>query len=154
MRLHRIARIHREIDDDLLELLRVGADRTEFAVVTDREFDFLAHQPLEQLADFADHVGQLQHHRPQGLLAAEGKQLPGQARGAVRVRLDLLDVVVVAVARGMTEQHQVAIADDRGQHVVEVMRNAAGKLTDRLHLGRLRHLAPQALFFRRVGDRQ
>ena len=57
MRLHRIARIHREIDDDLLELLRVGADRTEFAVVTDGEFDFLAHQPLKQLADFADHVG-------------------------------------------------------------------------------------------------
>jgi hypothetical protein len=41
----------------------------------------------------------------------------------------------------MAHQHQVAMADDRGQDVVEVVRDAAGELADRLHLGRLRNLA-------------
>ena len=35
------------------------------------------------------------------------------------------------------------MADDRGQDVVEIVRDAAGQLADRLHLGRLRHLALQ-----------
>ena len=86
-------------------------------------------------------VGQLQHLRAQRLLAREGEQLAGQAGGAVRIRLDLLDVVIVAVARRVAHQHQVAMADDRGQDVVEIVRDAAGELADRLHLGRLRDLA-------------
>src|SRR3546814_4749549 len=32
------------------------------------------------------------------------------------------------------------MAYDRGQYIVEVVRHAPGKLADRLHLGRLRHL--------------
>ena len=87
------------------------------------------------------HVGKLEHLRAQGLLAREGEQLPGQARGAVRIRLDLLDVVIVAVARRVAHQHQVAMADDRGQDVVEIVGDAAGELADDLHLGRLRDLA-------------
>ena len=33
------------------------------------------------------------------------------------------------------------MADDRGQDIVEIVRDAAGELADRLHLGRLRDLA-------------
>ncbi len=36
------------------------------------------------------------------------------------------------------------MADDRGQYVVEIVRDAAGKLADRLHLGLLRDLALEA----------
>ena len=52
----------------------------------------------------------------------------------------------------MAQQHQVAIADDGGEHIVEIMRHAAGQLPNRLHLGRLRHLPPEARFL--AGVRQ
>ena len=45
----------------------------------------------------------------------------------------------------MTGQQQVRRHDDRGQHVVEIVRDAAGKLADRLHLLALRHLGFQRL---------
>jgi hypothetical protein len=55
--------------------------------VLDDQFDRFAEQPLEQVRDFRDDVGQLQHLRPKRLLAREGEQLPGQPGGAVRVDL-------------------------------------------------------------------
>ena len=116
--------------------------------------DRLAEQPLQQVRHFRDHVGQLEHLRAQRLLAREGEQLAGQAGGAVRVGLDLLDVVIVAVARRVAHQHQVAMADDRGQDVVEVVRDAAGELADRLHLGRLRDLPLELGFLAIVLEQQ
>ena len=118
----------------------IGADRPEVAAVLDDQLDGLAEQPLQQMGHLRHNVGKLEHLRAQGLLAREGKKLPSQAGSAVRVRLDLLDVVIVAVARRVAHQHQVAMADDRGQDVVEVVRDAAGELPDHLHLGRLRDL--------------
>ena len=107
------------------------------------ELHRLAEQALEQMRHFADHVGQLQHLRAQRLLARESEQLAGQASGAVGVGFDLLDIVIIAVAGRVAHHHQVAMADDRGQDIVEIMRHAAGQLADRLHFGRLRNLALQ-----------
>ena len=119
----------------------IGAHRPEVAAMLDRQLHRLAEQPLQQVRDFGDDVGQLQHLRPQRLLAREGEQLAGQAGGAVGILADLLDVVIIAVARRVAHQHQVAMADDRGQDIVEIVRDAAGELADRLHLGRLGDLA-------------
>jgi hypothetical protein len=114
--------------------------------VLDDQLDRLAEQSLQQVRDLRDDVGQLQDLRTQRLLARKGEQLPGQAGGAVGIGLDLLDVVVVAVPRRVPHQHQVAMADDRRQDIVEVVRHAAGKLADDLHLGRLRNLALELRF--------
>src|SRR3546814_19083507 len=54
--------------------------------------------------------------------------------------LDLVDVVEIAVTGRMPEQHQVAVADDGGQDLVEIVRDAARKLAHGLHLRRLRNL--------------
>ena len=141
---HRVAGVDREVDDHLLELARVGADRAEAAAMLDPELDRLAEQAVEQMRDLGDDVGQLEHLRAQRLLARESEQLPGQAGGAVGVGADLLDVVIVAVARRVAHQHQVAIAEDRGQDIVEIVGDAAGELADRLHLGRLGDLRASA----------
>ena len=148
--LHRIAGIYSQVDDNLFELLGIGANRTELPIVANRELDLLAHEPLQKLAHFTDHVGQLQNYGAQRLLAAEGEQLPGEAGRPVRIGLDLLDVIVIAVARRMTQQHEIAVTDNGRQHIVEIVCHAACKLADRLHLGRLGHLTPQPLFFRRI----
>ncbi len=51
--------------------------------------------------------------------------------------LDVGDVVA--------HQQQVAVAVDRGQEVVEVVRDAAGELADRLHLLALHELRLEGL---------
>jgi type VI protein secretion system component VasF len=48
---------------------------------------------------------------------------------------EALDVVVTSGAD--TPLQHFHRADDGGQHVVEIMRDAAGELTDRLHLLRM-----------------
>src|SRR6185437_13842874 len=56
---------------------------------------------------------------------------------------DLLDVAAVFVRRivgGMVGEKQRGVALDHREHVVEVMRHAAGELADRVHLLRLPQL--------------
>ncbi len=137
---HRIARIDGEVDDHLLELMEIGPDRPEVARLVEGELDILAEQPAEQDRQLGQHVAELQHLRPQGLLAREGKQLAHQARRPVRVLLDVHNVLKGGVGRTMVHQQEVGEADDRRQHIVEVMRDAAGELADGLHLLPLRDL--------------
>src|SRR3546814_13124722 len=72
------------------------------------------------------------------------------AGGPIGVAADLLDVVIIAVARRVAHQHQVAGAEHRGQYIVEIMRDAARELADRLHLRRLRDLALESRFLARI----
>src|SRR4029079_17095480 len=138
---HGVSRVHREVDDDLLELPGVGANGTEVAAVLDDQLDGFAQKALQQMGHLRHNVGKLEHLRAQGLLPREGKKLSSKARSAVRIRLDLLDVVIVDVPRRVPHQHQVAVANDRGQNVVEVVGDASSELPDDLHLRRLGDLA-------------
>ena len=75
--------------------------------------------------------------RAHRLLAAELQELAGQVHGAVGGGPDAGDrgeglARYGRIARGLFDVHQ-----DRGQDVVEVVRDAAGELPDRLHLLRL-----------------
>ena len=107
--------------------------------------------PRDQLVD-VDRLG------IERLAAREGQQPVGERRGAVgramRAVHEALDVVVPA---GAIRRFRMSIdADDAGQHVVEVVRDAAGELADRLHLLRLAQrlfgLAQRLLRFALGGD--
>ncbi len=106
---------------------------------------WLPTQARQQHAQVGQHVGEVEHLRPQRLLAREGQQLPDQRRRAVGVLLDVHDVGEGRVRRAVVGEQQVRRHDDGGQHVVEVVRDAAGELADRLHLLALRHLAFERL---------
>ena len=147
---HRVARVDRQIDDHLLELADIDLDRPQVAAVIDLELDVVADQAGKQHAQIGQHVGQVQHLRPQRLLAREGQQLAHQRGRPVGVLLDVHDVGEGRVRRPMVGQQQVRRHDDGGQHVVEVVRDAAGKLPDRLHLLALRHLAFERLLLGRL----
>ena len=82
------------------------------------------------------------------LLAAEGEELPRERSGALGRAPDLLDVGTGADRRAELVEQQIRVAEDRGQDVVEVVRDAAGEPAHRFHLLRLAqlHLAvPQRL---------
>ena len=116
----------------------------------DVELDRLADQPAQQHLQFRQHVVELQRLRAQRLAAREGEQLAHEARRAIGVLLDLHDVLEGRIGRPVIGEQQIGIADDRGQHVVEVMRDAAGELADRLHLLALREILLQRALLGRV----
>ena len=132
--LHRVARVDDQVDDDLFELVEVGLDQPQVAPVHDVEPDRLADQTAQQHLQLRQHFAELQRLRPQRLPAREGEQLPHQPGRPVGVLLDLHDVLEGRIGGAVIAEQQVGIADDRGQHIVEVVGDAAGELADRLHL--------------------
>ena len=116
----------------------------------DVERDRLADEPAQQHLQFRQHVVELERLRPQRLPAREGEQLPDETRRPVGVLLDLHDVLEGRVGRPVVGEQEVGIADDRGQHVVEVVRDAAGELADRLHLLALGEVLLQGALLGRV----
>ena len=140
---HRVAGVDREIDDHLLELRDVDLDRPEIAAVHEVELDLFADQPPQQHGEIGQRVAEIEHLRPQGLAARECQQLPHQRGGAGGVLLDLHDVLERRIGRLVRVQEEVVRHHDGGQHVVEVVRDAAGELADHVHLLRLVDLVLQ-----------
>ena len=137
---HGVAGVDREVDHDLLELVHVGLDGPEVAAVAEVELDPLAEQALQEHRQVGEPVVEVEHLRPQRLAARKRQQLAHEARGPVGVLLDLHDVLEGRVGRPVVREQQIGIADDRLQHVVEVVRDAAGELADGVHLLRLGEL--------------
>ena len=71
----------------------------------------------------------------QRLGAGEGQQAAGQRGGAGRAFHRVVEVHHHLAPRAVeAAQGKVDAADDDGEHVVEVVRDAAGQLADRFHL--------------------
>ncbi len=119
----------------------VHLHRPQIAAVNEIEFDLFADQPLQQHGQVRQRIAHVEHLRTQRLAARERQQLPNQRRGARRVLLDLHDVLERRIGRLVRVQQEVVRHHDGGQDVVEVMRDAAGELSHRLHLLRLREIS-------------
>ena len=86
---HGVARVDRQVHDDLLDLAGIGLDRASRAR-DHHEVDVLADQAGEHLQVFGDDLVEVDHFGRQHLLAAEGEQLARQRRGAFGGAGDLL----------------------------------------------------------------
>ena len=153
---HRVARVDGKVHDHLLELIEVGLDRPDVAPVGHLELDRLAEEAREEHRDVGERLVEIDDGGPQRLPPRERQQLADETGRAIGVLLDVHDVLEGRVGRPVRGQEQVGEADDRGQHVVEVVRDAAGELADRLHLLALRELQlERALLGRleRIDDR-
>ena len=126
--------------------------RAQVAAVGHLELDVLADQAAQQMRQLGQDVGQVEHLGLQGLLAREGQQLAHQVGRAVGVLLDLHDVGEGLIARPVAQQQQIGKSDHRRQQVVEIVRDAAGQLADRLHLLRLDELQLEALLLGGVDE--
>ena len=105
---------------------------------------------LQQHVEVGQRLAEIEHLRPQRLAARERQQVPHQARGAVGVLLDLHDVAERGIGRLVRVEQEVGRHHDGGEHVVEVVRDAAGELADGVHLLHLRDLLLQIAHFRRL----
>ena len=95
---HRVAGVDHEIDDHLLDLRAVGVDRRQVGRRAQRELDVLTDEAPQQARELGDDGVEIQPRRLQDLFAAEGEQLLGQRRRALR---GLLDQLELAAARGV-----------------------------------------------------
>ena len=137
---HGVAGIDRQIHDHLLELRNVDPHRPQIAAVHHLQRDLFADQPAQQHVEIGQHLAEIEHLRPHRLLAREGQQMPHQARRPVGILLDLHDVLERRVGRLVGIEQEIGRHHDGGQHIVEIVGDAAGELADQLHFLRLRDL--------------
>ena len=95
-------------------------------------------------------VTQIEGLRLEVLLARKRQKLTHKTGGAVRVLRDLDQVGIFRIARLVTQQQQVAMPADRRKQVVEIMRDTARELPDRLHLLALDELRFEGLQLGRI----
>ncbi|HEY3540965.1 MAG TPA: hypothetical protein VGK79_00355 [Gaiellaceae bacterium] len=133
---HRVARIHREIEENLLELAAVDArGRAWTDLVAD--VDVLGQQPAKDRVEALDDLCDIHLLELQDLPAREREQLSGQLGRAVAGDRDRVDVLAQDLALGHVPLQQRGVAVHCRHQVVEVVCDAAGELADRLHLLRL-----------------
>ena len=93
-----------------------------------------APKAVQQILHAADRDVEVGGLSDRDLTAAEREQLPGQPRGPLRHAPDLFDGFPQrTVARNLLRQF-VAVAEQHGDQVVEVVRDAARQPPDRFHL--------------------
>ena len=98
------------------------------------DLDSAAHQRADQLRDALDLRPHIEHLRRQRLPPGKGQKLAGELRGAVdRVR-NRIDVTAAPVLAEIAAAQEVGRRADDGEKVVEIVRDAAGQLADRIHL--------------------
>ena len=137
---HRVARVDRQVHDDLFELARVGVDAVEGRIERRHQPDVLADQALQQGLGARDDLIEFQHLWLQDLLAAEGQQLLRQRRRAFAGAPHLLDVGARGVPGLEFLEHQIAVPQNGREQVVEVVRDTPGQSSDGFHLARLLEL--------------
>ena len=129
---HGIAAVYGEIDQRGLELRDVGDRETIGIGDIDLDPDPAADQRTDHLRDAVDLHADIEYLRLKWLPAGKRQQLSGQFRRPFHRFGDRVDVAAPAILRQITTAKEVGRGADDGQEVVEVMRHAAGELTDRL----------------------
>ena len=138
--------VDRQVEHDLLDLRAVGEHRGKAGRGQHRDLDVLADQPPQHRQQRGGDLAEVERMRVEHLLAGEGEQLAGELGGALGRALDL-EQLVAARAGADPPPRDLAVPADHRQQVVEVVRDAARELADRLHLLRLPELVlePAAL---------
>ena len=132
---HRVAGVDREVDDGVLELVRIDVGRPGVGGEVDLDLDPLAQRPVEQVGHAGDQLAAVDPLGQQRLGAGERQQPPGQRRGAGRALHGVGEVGHdLALGPVQAAAGEVDAADHHRQHVVEVVGDAAGQLADRFHL--------------------
>ena len=140
---HRVARVDGQVEQGVLDLVAVGLDGRQSGLQQQFELDVLADAAPEHVLHLGDQAVDLERLQVQGLLARERQQPLDERCGALRRgrgHRDVAGQVGGVPARGDPAVHQLQAGRDGRQQVVEVVRDPARELADRLHLLRLAQL--------------
>ena len=130
--LHGVPRVHGHVDDGGFELAGVGVDEAWLFRAKDDDLDARTDQGRDHFAQRLNAASDVEHFRLQRLPTCEGQQLSGQLGGAGHRIRDRLDVAQPPRLRQVGPPQQVHGSADHREQIVEVVRDAAGELAQRL----------------------
>src|SRR5262249_42880883 len=129
---HCLARILRQARQTGLELTQVGVYRPERGGQVEDKLDVRTEQAPQQLDAIGEHRVDLDPRRPQLLTTRQRQQPPRQLRAAPRRLECLADDVAQFLIAASVFAREPEIGDDNVQQIVELMRQAACEIADRL----------------------
>ena len=131
---HGLSGVDHQVDQYLLQPGRVHQHAAERGIELGLHRYGRSRQTAQHGLQLGDQRVQRQDLRLEELAPAEGQQLPGQVGGPLAGIPDLLDIGPDRVCRPQRLEDEIAVTQDPGEQVVEVMRDAAGEPADRFHL--------------------
>ena len=137
---HRIAGVHGQIHQHLIEERRVHTHAAGIAGDIQLKADALAEQSPDQRDRTIHDLGDLHRTRCHHVTTGKAEQLPTQRRTGFSRRANLPGTDGDITPGLRIERQQAGFADDRREHVIEIVRDAAGQLADALdalHLAQL-----------------
>jgi len=137
---HGVRGVDGEIEHDLLDLAAIREDGRAGGDADHVQIDVRADHPAQQFFQVVDHRTQVEQHRTQQLLAAEGEQLTRERCRALTRGDDLLIVLGSDLIAGEVFVEQFAIRENDLQGVVEIVRHTAGQASHGFHFLRLQEL--------------
>ena len=140
---HRIPGVGSEVHEHLLDLTRVDHNVLQRRVEVDHERDVLTDQTPEHALALLDQVAEVHHSRAGRPFAGKRQELARQPYGAAACLENLLQRMAYWRLWCAQPERLLRVTHDDADDVVEVMRDTAGKLADRLHLLCLRELLLQ-----------
>ncbi len=141
---HRVAGIHGQVHDDLLELSRIRQDVSELARQMHCEVDVFTEQAAEHALDPPDDLVHVRDPGLDDLLAAEAQELSGQGCRSLARLVHLPDVIAKGVRLLEPLDGKGAVRQDDAEQVVEVVCDASRKAADGLESLRGDHLVFRA----------
>src|SRR5439155_16858907 len=123
---HRVARVDHQVHDHLADLVRVHADARYAGRESGRELDVVAEYRLEHTRHVGDQLVQVHGRRRRWRLPAPGQNLLGERGTPLGGALDRLRIAPHWIVRPQAPQHQLGVAADDREQVVEVVSDAAG----------------------------
>ena len=130
---HGVAGIDDEVHQDLLDLSGIGLQPPQLLIKDGDEIDILSDETSEHLSQIVHDGIQVDHFRLQHLTPAERQKLSGQCAGLFTGLLDGVQFPANRIGFAHIRQQDLRISRDDGQQIVEVMRDAARKLSHDFH---------------------
>ena len=144
--MHGVAGVDAEVEEDLLDLHRIDRHRRQGRVEVRAQLDGRGQRRAQQLDRVLHQAGEGMRLAVAGAAAAEGEHLSDQVACPLRRRARLGELALdggIVVGFDALRRHR-QVAEDAGEDVVEIVRDAAGELADRFHLLCLQQLGLQA----------
>src|SRR5262249_44452484 len=137
---------------NLLDLDRVRAHRSERGIESHLERHVLPDQPPKELIDSFHHIVQVERARLQDLLPAEREELRREGARPLPSSANLVHVRAAWFVGWGPSLQELAVAEDRREKVVEVVRDPTRELADRAELLGLEELLLESLSLADIFD--
>ena len=137
----RLGGVEDEVHDDLPHLRAVGENLRQRGDEIELERDIFADGNPEQVGGFADDPVQIEIADEEAALARVGKHLFAKLGGTGRCDFDLVEAVLRGGTAAQLGRGHAGVAEDAGEEVVEIVRDAPGEHAETFELLRLLEFA-------------